>query len=234
MALLLREEKFVISNTISCWVVICFLDFGLTVWGVTEERYLFTPYVIFLKPFRIRSWFLRWCSLQWRCLWFYINSVWWLGQKIGLVIFDSRVILISLSNFGVSRDISRGCCRTTSGIGWIIVFVISGQLIVAPDWRRGIPDVKAGLQLGYFHLIVLGVVLSDLSLSCRSLEVVHSELGILGSEEVDLAVMRCPKCNFQFCWTPETFSSSFYPQLSLITEYYEVLELWEILCIEPG
>ena len=80
-----------ISNIVSCWVVICFLDFWLAVPGVVEERYWFTSCVIFLNSFRIRFGFLREGSFYWRCLWFYINSLVWLRRVISFGSFISRV-----------------------------------------------------------------------------------------------------------------------------------------------
>ena len=95
-------------------------------------------------------WFPEDCSVAttWFCGWVPLGGDVWLATFVFTV--ESLLVLFRLS---WSVMVSVGCCQTTSGIGGsLVISFVSGPSRAAPEWRRGVFNLKLGLQLGHCHL----------------------------------------------------------------------------------
>ena len=95
-------------------------------------------------------WFPDGCSVAttWFCGWVPLGGDVWFAAFVFKV--ESLLGLFKLSWF---VTISVGCCQTTSGIGGSLdLAFVSGLSHAAPEWRRGVVNLKFGLQLGHSRL----------------------------------------------------------------------------------
>ena len=112
--------------------VICSFGFDLTVRGVLEARYWFTPSFFFSKRFHFgpRIFELR----------LPIMAIFVIVHQTSVFVPGVWVLrvgsLFLIFNVDVSRIASGGCCRTTSATGENFVLLVSSPSVASPEWCR--------------------------------------------------------------------------------------------------